>query len=87
MGKSTTSWQRKSKCVAKFGFYPYFRVKVGIKNDTVNDTIVSFTVSVMGWVMGFEPTNTGTTIRGLRPLGDTHHIPLLNWHARRDSNP
>ena len=28
----------------------------------------------MGWVMGFEPTNTGTTIRGLRPLGDTHHI-------------
>ena len=58
------------------GFYPYFRVKVGIKNDTVNDTIVSFTVSVMGWVMGFEPTNTGTTIRGLRPLGDTHHIKL-----------
>ena len=28
----------------------------------------------MGWVMGFEPTNTGTTIRGLRPLGDTHHV-------------
>ena len=28
----------------------------------------------MGWVMGFEPTNTGTTIRCLRPLGDTHHI-------------
>ena len=24
--------------------------------------------------MGFEPTNTGTTIRCLRPLGDTHHI-------------
>ena len=43
----------------------------------------------MGWVMGFEPTNTGTTIRCLRPLGDTHHILLLNkkWHARRDSNP
>ena len=31
----------------------------------------------MGWVMGFEPTNTGTTIRGLRPLGDTHHILLV----------
>ena len=30
----------------------------------------------MGWVMGFEPTNTGTTIRCLRPLGDTHHIKL-----------
>ena len=90
MGKSTTSWQRNSKCVAKLGFYPYFRVKVGIKNDTVNDTIVSFTVSVMGWVMGFEPTNTGTTIRCLRPLGDTHHINLISaekWHARRDSNP
>ena len=28
----------------------------------------------LGWVMGFEPTNTGTTIRGLRPLGDTHHV-------------
>ena len=28
----------------------------------------------MGWVMGFEPTNTGTTIRCLRPLGDTHHV-------------
>ena len=28
----------------------------------------------MGWVMGFEPTNTGTTIRCLRPLGDTHHM-------------
>ena len=22
----------------------------------------------MGWVMGFEPTNTGTTIRGLNRL-------------------
>ncbi len=31
------------------------------------------TFSFLGWVMGFEPTNTGTTIRGLRPLGDTHH--------------
>ena len=48
----------------------------------------------MGWEMGFEPTNAGTTIRCLRPLGDTHHINLkLNqrlcskWHARRDSNP
>ena len=46
----------------------------------------------MGWVMGFEPTNTGTTIRGLRPLGDTHHIKFAEtvrcakkWHARRDS--
>ena len=28
----------------------------------------------MGWEMGFEPTNAGTTIRCLRPLGDTHHI-------------
>ena len=45
----------------------------------------------MGWVMGFEPTNTGTTIRCLRPLGDTHHMKLctclMKWHARRDSNP
>ena len=49
----------------------------------------------MGWVMGFEPTNTGTTIRCLRPLGDTHHILMhallvqtqrRNWYARRDSS-
>ena len=55
------------------------------------------TFSFLGWVMGFEPTNTGTTIRGLRPLGDTHHVirfadqkngtqvQSLKWHARRDS--
>ena len=35
---------------------------------------VSSLVPFLGWVMGFEPTNTGTTIRGLRPRGDTHHI-------------
>ena len=35
----------------------------------------------MGWVMGFEPTNTGTTIRGLRPLGDTHHIQIVKYSA------
>ena len=34
----------------------------------------------MGWVMGFEPTNTGTTIRCLRPLGDTHHMNLLKHY-------
>ncbi len=39
----------------------------------------------MGWVMGFEPTNTGTTIRGLRPLGDTHHILFADLH--RDGTP
>ena len=35
---------------------------------------IGTTFSFLGWVVGFEPTNTGTTIRGLRPLGDTHHI-------------
>ena len=35
----------------------------------------------LGWVMGFEPTNTGTTIRCLRPLGDTHHILFLLYCA------
>ena len=39
----------------------------------------------MGWVMGFEPTNTGTTIRCLRPLGDTHHIQLLNGTPGADN--
>ena len=61
--ESCSKPQPKRKCVAKFGVYPYFRVKVGIKNDTANDTIVSFTVSVMGWVMGLEPTTPGTTIQ------------------------
>ena len=37
----------------------------------------------MGWVMGFEPTNTGTTIRGLRPLGDTHHMKVTEKMARQ----
>ena len=37
----------------------------------------------MGWVMGFEPTNTGTTIRCLRPLGDTHHILFAEKVARQ----
>lgn len=31
----------------------------------------------MGWVMRFELTNGGTTIRCLRPLGDTHHMSYL----------
>ena len=37
----------------------------------------------MGWVMGFEPTNTGTTIRGLRPLGDTHHMNFAKLFAEK----
>ena len=41
VGKSTAFWQRKGKCVAKFGKTPYFGVKMGIKIPTVEDTIVS----------------------------------------------
>ncbi len=26
----------------------------------------------VGWVVGFEPTYTGATTQGLRPLDDTH---------------
>ena len=40
-----------------------------IKNRAANAALF-----FMGWEMGFEPTNAGTTIRCLRPLGDTHHI-------------
>ena len=60
--------------------------------------IPKYPLFFMGWVMGFEPTNTGTTIRCLRPLGDTHHMKFccrgercpsgessFMWHARRDS--
>ena len=41
----------------------------------------------MGWVMGFEPTNTGTTIRCLRPLGDTHHIHLAESRGFKNGTP
>ena len=43
-------------------------------NTHIKKRVAKATLFFMGWVMGFEPTNTGTTIRCLRPLGDTHHI-------------
>ncbi len=58
-------------------------------NTQIKKRVAFATLFFMGWVMGFEPTNTGTTIRGLRPLGDTHHMLLAEcgkWHARRGSN-
>ena len=39
--KSTTSWKRKRKCVAKFGKRLCFQVKTHIKIPTLADTIVS----------------------------------------------
>ena len=52
----------------------------------IKKRVAEATLFFMGWVMGFEPTNTGTTIRGLRPLGDTHHMKFAEkWHARRVS--
>ena len=36
----------------------------------------------MGWPVGFEPTNTGITTRGLRPLDNGH----INWWWRGGSN-
>ena len=53
-GKSTTSWQRTSKCVAKFGFYPYFRVKVGIKKKRPGTDFVSIPGSFMGIMNRFN---------------------------------
>ena len=39
----------------------------------------------VGWVMGFEPTTPGTTIRCSNQLSYTHHIRLTHhrekWHA------
>ena len=59
-----------------------------LTNIRIKKRVAEATLFFMGWVMGFAPTNTGTTIRGLRPLGDTHHILFAEkWHARRDSNP
>ena len=34
----------------------------------------------MGWVMGFEPTTPGTTIRCSNQLSYTHHVHLLTHH-------
>ena len=31
----------------------------------------------LGCMMGFEPTHIGITIRGLKPLDDTHHVETL----------
>ena len=49
-----------------------------VRDDTSND---------MGWMMGFEPTTPGTTIRCSNLLSYTHHICLrslgaevLNYH-------
>lgn len=37
----------------------------------------------MGQMRGFEPPYTGTTIRGLRPLGDTcHRLGILLYNGR-----
>ena len=60
-------------------YHPFRKERISLKKTLSFDKVF-----FMGWVMGFEPTNTGTTIRGLRPLGDTHHI--LFWYARRDGN-
>ena len=63
---------------------PVGRVEYSYKNEeqgiVIEKKAVPFgtTFSFLGWVMGFEPTNTGTTIRGLRPLGDTHHIQFAD---------
>ena len=80
-------------------FYTSVRTGAGLSNPIYrpphkNKTDLLVCLIFMGWVMGFEPTNTGTTIRGLRPLGDTHHICFLRLPggtrcvpaiARRDS--
>ena len=48
-----------SKCVAKLGKSPCFGVNMGIKKETVTDTFVSITVSVMVAEAGLEPTTVG----------------------------
>ena len=36
-----------------------------------------FDINIVGCMMGFEPTHIGITIRGLKPLDDTHHVETL----------
>ena len=64
----------------------------GSKNNNKQGIgIISQSLVHLGWVMGFEPTTPGTTIRCSNQLSYTHQIYGVTreekWHARRDSNP
>ena len=68
---------RAKNCSPALNFYPscgWAALSNPYLTHPMKKTVTFVTVFFMGWVMGFEPTNTGTTIRCLRPLGDTHHI-------------
>ena len=58
-GKSTTSWQRKSKCVAKLEKTPLFGVKSHIKRKRPGTDFVSIPGSFMVAEAGLEPTTSG----------------------------
>ena len=61
------------KTVHRTVFLTAFRIP-SPTNTHIKKRVAEATLFFMGWEMGFEPTNAGTTIRCLRPLGDTHHI-------------
>ena len=58
-GKSTISWQHKSKCVAKLEKIPLFGVKVRIKKKRPGTDFVSIPGSFMVAEAGLEPTTSG----------------------------
>ncbi len=65
---------------------PVFRIPSPTKTH-IKKRVADATLFFMGWVMGFEPTNTGTTIRGLNRLATPTIFSLLNGFARKNGTP
>ena len=52
------------------------------KNRRAGAKLRPFRLKNMGWVMGFEPTTPGTTIRCSNQLSYTHHMACVRKMAR-----
>ena len=65
-----------SKCVAKLGKSPCFGVNIGIKKETVTDTFVSITVSVMAKVHEVDTILQESAMQHLFSHGFPYIYPL-----------
>ena len=86
MLKSTTDWQRKVKCVAKFRKWPCFWVKMNIKIPTLADMILSNKGRYYGVGDGTRTHNARNHNPVLCQLNYTHHMKL-SWVARQRDSP